>query len=555
MNNFCTNCGARCQDAVNFCTNCGAPQQAAVTPLHHAVPSIPAARKGSDGTQDLRMKFFTDASLIVPTLRITDAACVVMTDLSRLRRILGPNYLPLESRIERFVNSPRSGLTYYLLDCGNTYLGFPPPDEWREYVRLLQLARESLSRRTGATMVSLFIIGDDRIIPMPRLENPVGPDDDVDTDYPYASLSTLNPWETMETASLLVGRLPVGTDGTSAARYLDNQMLATSGSASPSTFGIGAERWEGSSRATFGLFSNGDVHMSPPVSARNLSTVLREDAELLYFNLHGSNEPDEPGWFGESHEGQYPVAIRPDHLARMRKPNVVGVEACYGAKFSGLLPEASNLLQALGSTTLGFVGSSRIAFGPSEPPISMADIAVGHFLRNVAKGQSLGSAFMEARNELWDDIEENGHSRLTVLEFNLFGDPNYVVFPTSKLASLAGTAPREQGTAGRLLQSIRFQAGESRRKINKSMRRLSPAEMISSEVQQALQRCKRIAQSMSIPLPRGCQKPDPMIAVTEVGGTRNVVLNYRVSAGSVPVGCALVQDFQSAQVKGIYVYR
>ena len=519
-------------------------------------PAILLHDKESDAINSAAMRFFAEESALMHSYNNKSGVCLVFTNLYLLRQHMGLDYLDLESRITRLVNSPRLGLTYLLLDCSNTYLGAQDEGDWKSHVRLLRVATESLQRRIGATVVSVFIIGDELVIPMPQLPNLVGPDDDVDTDYPYASMSVENPWEAMDPASVLVGRLPVGraSGNRPAVCYLDNLIGATGGSSPRAPYGIGAEKWQGASRAAFGLFSDRDLHISPPLSTVNLDSTLRGDPDLLYFNLHGSNEPNEAGWFGESLDGHYPVAIRPEHFSRLQRPNIVGVEACYGAKFSGLSQERSSLLQALASGTLGFVGSSRIAFGPPEPPINLADVIIGHFLKNVAEGQSTGRSHMNARNDLWHAIEEDAHSRLTVLEFNLFGDPNFVAYPRHKSAISPQAAVPDMSASNRLIQSIRTQAGTSRSRISKLMRRLRPEEMISADIQRGLERCRQAVQTVRIPLPPGVPRPEPSIAITEVGGKKSLVMNYKVKAGAVAAGCSIVQDFSTTEIKEIYVY-
>lgn len=555
MSSFCTHCGTRFDDVTNFCTNCGSLRER--VPEHRIGSSaVTPNDKESSATNSAAMRFFADESAPIQPHYNKGAVCLVFTNLSLLRQHLGLEYLNFENRITRLVNSPRSGLTYLLLDCSDTYLETQDGGDWVSHVKLLRLATELLQRRLSATASSVFIIGDEQVIPMPQLPNLVGPDDDVDTDYPYASMSLDNPWEAMEPASVLVGRLPVGRASGSqpAVSYLDNLIVAAGGSGPRKPYGIGAEIWQGASRATFALFSDRTLHISPPLSAVNIDSTLRGDPDLLYFNLHGSNEPSEAGWFGESPDGNFPVAIRPEHFSGLQRPNIVGVEACYGAKFTGLSQEGSILLKALACGTLGFVGSSRIAFGPPEPPINLADIIIGHFLKNVADGESTGRSHMDARNDLWQAIGEDAHSRLTVLEFNLFGDPNFVAYPWHKSAIPPKAATPDMSAANRLIQSIRTQAETSRGRISKLIRRLGPEEMISAEIQRGVERCRQALQSVTIPLPQGVTRPKPSLAITEIAGKKNLVMNYKVKVGAVAAGCSIVQNFLTSDIEDIYVY-
>jgi hypothetical protein len=557
MTSFCTNCGSRFNDFSNFCTDCGSPGQDLANKMIISPPETLLHSNDSGDFNSAAMRFFANESApMLPHYR-NGEVCLVFTNLTLLRQYLGLEYDDLLTRISRLVNTSRSGLIYLLLDSSNTYLVARDRGTWASHVAILRAATDSLQRRLGARVASVFIIGDENVIPMPQLPNIIGPDADVDTDYPYASMSVENPWEAMEPASVLVGRLPVGQASRSrtAVSYLDNLIGATGGYAPRAPYGIGAEKWQGASRAAFELFSDRDLHISPPLSAVNLDSTLRGDPDLLYFNLHGSNEPNEAGWFGESLDGRhYPVVIRPEHFSRLHRLNIVGVEACYGAKFSGLSQERSSLLQALASGTLGFVGSSRIAFGPSEPPINLADVIIGHFLKNVSEGESTGQAHMNARNDLWHAIEEDAHSRLTVLEFNLFGDPNFVGYHKHKSVVSSQSAVPVISAADRLIQSIRTQAGRSRGRISKLMRRLRPEELITADIQRGLERCRQAVQSVSVPLPPGVPRPEPSVSITEVGGKKNAFINYEVKMGAVAVGCSIVQDFSTTEIKSIYIY-
>jgi hypothetical protein len=561
VSNFCTDCGARFVGTPNFCNECGKPRFGLKPPSDSVVHVCTATHDPFD-LAGIGIRFFREDTPEPTPHSRTGVACIVYTCFTRLRHFLGEAVFgELEQRVCSLVGLRRGSTSYFLLDPEATFLGEPLQGDWREHVLLLRKAVDLLRSRAGFAVTSVFIIGDGDVVPMPCIENPVGPDDDVETDYPYASLSVEDPWESMEPAVVAVGRLPVGksSGAESAARYLDHLSRAQPAAEfSRSCFGIGAQKWEGASRSTFALFSPTSLQVSPPVTAQSLDCQIQADHDLLYFNLHGSDDPDEPGWFGESMEKHFPLAVQPGHLGSTGRANVVGVEACYGAKFAGLSASASCLLQALGGKTLGFVGSSRIAFGPPEPPIGLADVVIGHFLKNVAEGESLGQAHAIGRNELWDAVGVSPHARLTVLEFNLFGDPTYVANPqTGKSGVRKETlaAPEAGSRAGGLIQAIRAQSGLARGKISKAVRRLRVDELISLEVRRGIDKCRQAAQSIRIPLPLGSARPEPTEIVLEVGGEKNLILNYIVRQGAVISGCSVVQDLSTTQVKGIYVYR
>jgi hypothetical protein len=91
------------------------------------------------------------------------------------------------------------------------------------------------------------------------------------------------------------------------------------------------------------------------------------------------------------------------------------------------------LLTALCNKTVSFAGSSRIAWGPANPPINLADIVIHDFLDLLQKGYPAGEALREARQHVWDKNAESDPATalLSMMEFNLFGDPSLTLFPAN----------------------------------------------------------------------------------------------------------------------------
>jgi hypothetical protein len=121
-------------------------------------------------------------------------------------------------------------------------------------------------------------------------------------------------------------------------------------------------------------------------------------------------------------------------------PNALATEACYGARFSGFSKEESVLLSALGHKTLAFSGSSRIAYGPANPPVGDADLVAMEFLSSLKAGENSGDSFVAARQSVLVDDYLTPLDVLSAVEFNLFGDPT-LVFPSHPVTkSAAGTS-------------------------------------------------------------------------------------------------------------------
>lgn len=168
-----------------------------------------------------------------------------------------------------------------------------------------------------------------------------------------------------------------------------------------------------------------------------LSQVYRQAVQLsdmLIFILHGCNTARTPGYFGAPPDprlGTPTVAFDPELFA-VSNPQVVTGVCCWGARYIGYKRENSALLQALYNHTLLFVGSSRTALGSVEGPIRYSEKLLKYYLNYLLEGYDAGQALMCAKyryfnNDRASDMESGLF--LTVLEFNLFGDPLLNVCP------------------------------------------------------------------------------------------------------------------------------
>jgi hypothetical protein len=301
---------------------------------------------------------------------------------------------------------------------------------WADHVSCINRMHANLSRSSGIAAGSICLAGNERVIPMAVFADVTRSDTEVETDLCYATGSVENPWfdEAARSCRWGVARLPLGASwGLEALRnYLANRNESSVGSfPSGLPFGFSAHRWEKASQAALRSIGGGLVETSPLWDHGNLERRWNTRSPWLYFNLHGARE--EPAWYGEG-GGEFPVAFLPRLAAGLQSPNVIGVEACYGARFSGLTAENSVLLSALSHRTVAFLGSSSIAFGPPSPPNSLADVIVRDFLVAMRQGLEAGVAHLHARNavlaELGKDTMDPQLCIKTAASFNLFGDPS-----------------------------------------------------------------------------------------------------------------------------------
>ena len=564
---LCTNCGRKFLPSEAFCIDCGAAVEGSGSKSASTKEQSEASH--NSGSKSPFMCFFSEADVSFPEERRpqTSEICLVLTNTELLRRQLSESFEDLESCIRLLVNSSFQQETrYLLLDLADTNLGLlGGSHDWREVVEILGRAAEKIKSRLAQPLQSIFIIGDQTIVPMALHGNPLGRDVDVESDYCYSCLSADDPWQNLVEPILAVGRLPAGeTSGAELAlSYFRLRLaLAHPTKSAHDSFGVGAEKWSGASKAAFGLFNGRSLHFAPPVSSEKVHKKIGPEVDLLYFNLHGSDERDVAGWYGESKGGEYVEALTPASLGSLAVANVVGVEACYGAKFCNLPRETSCLLSALSNKTIAFMGASRIAYGPPEPPIGLADIMVGHFLANIANGNTAGEAHRTARLDLFEQAGDDGHARLTVLEFNLFGDPTYRAFVPGAgfektIDSNAAPKPKVASTlspAAQLRQSIQNSAAASRSQMSKSIRRVDLATEISEEVRRNLTQCSRVAfQYLQTNFPE-FSTCEVSTALLQIANSKKVIQNYSLPGPTrgLAKGLSLCQDFSKGDIEAVF---
>jgi hypothetical protein len=301
---------------------------------------------------------------------------------------------------------------------------------WEDHVAVLQAAEESLREATQKRFDAICLVGDNEVIPMAETGDLTETDDVVESDSVYSTLCTGDPWQDEEARSFTraVGRLPVGRGWSvgSLAAYLKNVALAGSASVPRSLVqGVSAQCWREASQAVLQDVGGGLVQASPDVTHETVIHRWDQKSPWHYFNLHGAME--EPAWYGEG-AVDYPVAFMPHLLTRLQSLNVVGVEACYGARYIGLSAEESAVLAALSHKTIAFLGSTRIAFGPPRPPNGLADVMIRDFLKLMRQGATSGEAHRLARLAVATTLDEWDADPAvvikTLLSFNLFGDPS-----------------------------------------------------------------------------------------------------------------------------------
>ena len=449
---FCPECGNRIEDQnIHFCPECGARiEQESNTEKKTPVKPHP---------QGMSMHG------------------LIFTNLDLLAEKTGTDEQSLMAIFNAFIRQKREyGISYKLVDAGNyTYRksGFWGNSKkvhlkitsplW-DYMDILMDVHNGEQAAGDEISQYLFIIGGSDIIPMPCIHHYIpndSNDDSIDTDmlyaYPYGKeMITLLENQAAFTYDQLffVGRLPLGEDASleDLCGYLERDIDYSNGFPMNEAYGQCDPHWKKVSSYVANDLLNGNYFrdlsrylspdhyynrllLSPMVVEGNLQQVFHTNASLYYFNLHGGEGLESRGYAGvmlnKEEYGALP-AIEPEHMMTCEEPNIVISEACYGGRFIGLDQHHSMMLASLFTNTLAFVGSSRVAGGAvddaSSPQsgvsVSYADIIAGYFISAILQGYTVAEALFIARSAvLQGTVPGDPHAALTVVEFNLFGDP------------------------------------------------------------------------------------------------------------------------------------
>lgn len=455
---YCPECGIRIDDeSALFCAECG-------TRVRDEVPEMAAGVDETSATNDA--DFIAQDNM---------AYGILLTNLTLLAQKLHVAKNEVERLIQAFISVKKEhGVAWRLVDAGDyTYYGntgwgrqrtvrLGASDKLGAYMDILMDVHQYEQGNGLPESQYLFIIGGDDIIPMPCVRH-YFPDPDldktIDTDllyaYPYGEemIGALESRQIFCYEPLfMVGRLPLAEDAVmnDLVGYLQRSIDHSHGIPVYGAYGQCDPHWKNVSVRVADdliqseLLPNREgqfppawyyhrVMLSPEVVDTTVEQVLNTDATLYFFNLHGSDAREARGYFGVrmGERGGLQV-IRPEHLAMLGQPNVVMTEACYGARFIGLDKAHSMLLTAMSAQTLAFVGSSRTSYGNVDPNrgatpqnvgIGLADVIAAAFMRALLQGYSVGQAFYAARCNVFKAGPDDLKTALTLVEFNLFGDP------------------------------------------------------------------------------------------------------------------------------------
>jgi hypothetical protein len=420
--------------------------------------------------EDLRLRLHTVAARLRKGKNILDKdtrrpAYIIITSRKRLESIYGPDSMAeINARLADVLNSKRanSGWSAHLVDVEDRdnlqpfgLAPIDPSNAWQ--VKSLLAALDKSLGMKGEMIGALLIVGGHDVIPFHLLPNPTDDDDpDVPSDNPYSTRD-----ENYFVPEWPVGRLPTPSDPHGGFLVDALRRIAEKPGPIRSTVlfdlislildffhikavqfrkgsGCTAAIWRKASIEAFRLVAPADsLLVCPPVNSEILPPKLLTMPKYSYFNLHGMENG--PQWLGqrdakskEKQDPEFPIVLIPSQVAGARKtPAVVFTEACYGANIQKKGIADSILLEFLAAGTRALVGSTKICYGATTPPLIAADLLARLFMQNCLSGAPVGEALRQAKLSLTQEMNRlqgflDPEDQKTLISFILVGDPLFI---------------------------------------------------------------------------------------------------------------------------------
>ena len=415
--NFCEECGAKLTPNTRFCEECGSP----ITQYENTVESAKDFNISDYLTVFQSSNWISNFVSMIDNC--SDETGIIFTNIQLLANELSVSEDELLELIANFISDRKNhGVSYFLLDVSNNVINTKVKDV-DSHISLLERV---VNRKCP---LYLFILGSDKIIPVEYYDDKTGYDNNISSDLPYAILENSSPWKNKKydfKNSMRVGRLPTFKNESfnDFKTYFENIKSCTINSKEIIEAGLAAKQWVNTSNIWFDKIANKKVLTSPQLDKFSAIQNIGTEKNLLYFNLHGAEDSDACDWYGQENEN-YPSAFSPSNILKQESLYILGVEACYGARYINYKKDQSILLTAITSKCLGFLGSSKIAYGACYGEGSCADVIIGTYLKSVRNGLSLGESFAVARSEFTSKRKLDAEEIKTLLEFSLYGDPSF----------------------------------------------------------------------------------------------------------------------------------
>jgi hypothetical protein len=188
--------------------------------------------------------------------------------------------------------------------------------------------------------------------------------------------------------------------------------------------------------------TNGNLYVSPKL-ATNDTYVIKHyqkdiaQADLLMFNLHGSDVRGYSSFYGEGLNGHYTPEAFSCEMLRHSGARIINTVVCFGGRYTEYSRKDSMLMSALyGGGVLLYAGSCTSALGRTGRmhhvaqdalmPSGYSESFMKLYTLYLFKGITAGEAFLTAKCDYYNlchSLDGEDRALATVLMFNLYGMP------------------------------------------------------------------------------------------------------------------------------------
>ena len=348
---------------------------------------------------------------------------------------------------------------FLLLDVSDYQDEFGEKPTWQEHKAIMADFMVGMGLQPSPKL-SLFVVGGDDVIPMPRIANPINETELLQSDILYCFAGEELTRLEAKAALCNVGRLPLESgslpstlsDDLQSYFNLSNMMLTT-GIEVNKVVMTSTESWlPASNDMVRGLpveeppyiadATNGNMFVSPRLSIDDdyvIKYYQREisQADMLMFNLHGADAHGYSSFYGEGLSGHNtPEAFSCD-LLRYSGARIINTVACFGGRYIGYNRNDSMLMSALyGGGVVLYAGSCTSALGRTGQihhvaqdalmPTGYSESFMKLYSLYLFRGITAGEAFLSAKCDYFNlcrSLDGDDCALATVLMFNLYGMP------------------------------------------------------------------------------------------------------------------------------------
>ena len=372
---------------------------------------------------------------------------LLLTDTKRLASLLSSNQNKIKEVIASYVASCDSYIYWQIVDISDEIYADFDKTNCGAYIQVLDDYYIGLGLQDRC-YCPLFILGDDDVVPMPIIRNPL---DCVGREYLYSDMVYCFDSPNIRLEDFVsqkprftVGRLPLTKDWS-----IDGLIAYLSDCVEFAANGISIRGAAMTTTQSWLRASNEMMRDIPTVSlsedyvplnnrmivSPDLDTSYREmydgyvhelkKIDFLVCNLHGDDDKEVPFFIGEdTSHSQYSIATQPSMLEETT-PYIFNTVACFGGRYIDYKMDESMMLTALAYGTMLYCGSGEIALGGFDME-GNSELMMKLYNIYLHKGIPAGLALIKAKQDYYKTCHnEDGDecAMFTILEFNLFGCP------------------------------------------------------------------------------------------------------------------------------------